>query len=123
MLEIDASNVDREVLLSVKNPRYQDVLKKYPHLQGITMDDVDQEPELPVHLILGASEYAKIKTDTKAKAGKSGEPLGEHTRLGWTLISTGVDTDTGHMSFAQGTLADYDHLCNLCPRARKSTRR
>eukprot|EP00794_Sanderia_malayensis_P017914 gene17914-19691_t len=85
-LEIDASKADRGVLLSVKNPRYQDVLKIYPHLQGITMDDVDQKPELPVHLIFGASEYAKIKTDTKAKAGKSGEPVGEHTRLGWTLI-------------------------------------
>ena len=112
-LEIDVSKVDREVLLSVKNPRYQDVLKKYPHLQGVTMDDVDQKSELPVHVILGASEYAKIKTDAKAKIGKPGEPVGEHTRLGWTLISSGADADAGHMFFAKGTLADYERLCNL----------
>ena len=68
-LAVDVSKVDRDVPLSVKNPRYQDVLKKYPHLQGVRMDDVDEKPELPVHLILGASEYAKIKTDAKAKIG------------------------------------------------------
>jgi hypothetical protein len=28
------------------------------------MQDVDEKPECPVHLILEASEYAKIKTET-----------------------------------------------------------
>eukprot|EP00795_Rhopilema_esculentum_P004345 gene4345-20561_t len=116
-LEIDVSKVDREVLVSVKNPRYQDVLKKYPHLQGVTMDDVDQKPELPVHVILGASEYAKIKTDGPGEPvgepGEPGEPVGDYTRLGWTLISSGADADAGHMFFAKGTLADYERLCNL----------
>ena len=77
------------------------------------MDDVDQKPELPVHVILGASEYAKIKTDAKAKIEKLGEPVGEHTRSGWTLISSGADANAGHMFFTKGTLADYEHLCNL----------
>eukprot|EP00795_Rhopilema_esculentum_P015888 gene15888-7220_t len=112
-LEIDVSKVDREVLLSVKNPRYQDVLKKYPHLQGVTMDDIDQKPELPVHVILGASEYAKFKTDAKTKIGKPGELVGEHTRLGWKLIFSGADADAGKMFFVKGTLADYERLCNL----------
>ncbi len=66
------------------------------------MDEVDQKPELPLHLILGASEYAKIKTDAKSKIGKPGETVGEHTRLGWTLISFGADADAGHMFYAKG---------------------
>ena len=38
------------------------------------MDDEDTKPELPMHLILGASEYSRIKTQTKPKSGKAGEP-------------------------------------------------
>jgi hypothetical protein len=49
------------------------------------MQDVDEKPELPVHLILGASEYAKIKTETRPRVGKPGDPVAEFTRFGWTL--------------------------------------
>ncbi len=75
-LNVDVRNVDIDVLLSLKNPRYTEILQKYIHLQGVIMDDINQKPELPVHLIVGAPEYARIKTYTKAKVGKPGEPLG-----------------------------------------------
>ena len=45
----------------MKNPKYQQVLRKYKHVHGVTMDDVSEKTELPVHLLLGATEYAKIK--------------------------------------------------------------
>ncbi len=112
-LNVDVSKVDRYVLLSLKNPRYTEILHKYPHLQGVIMDDVDQKPELPVHLIIGAPEYARIKTDTKAKVGKPGEPVGELTRYGWTLISPGSEIDTSNMFYARTSVADYDRLCSL----------
>ena len=47
----------------------------------------DLRRELPVYLILGTSECAKIKTETVPKMGKPGEPIAELTRLGWTLVS------------------------------------
>ena len=31
------------------------------HFQGVHMEDSDSKPHLPVHLILGASEYAAVK--------------------------------------------------------------
>ena len=34
------------------------------------MDDDVSKPELQVHLILGASEYSRIKTSTKPKLGQ-----------------------------------------------------
>ena len=76
-MEIDVSKVDREVLLAVKNSINKDVLRRYPHLQGVRMDDIDLKPAFPVHLILGASEYAKIKTNAKVKIGKPADPVGE----------------------------------------------
>ena len=44
--------------------------------------DDDTKSELPVHLILGASEYAQIKTETKPRVGQPGEPVAEQTRFG-----------------------------------------
>lgn len=48
--------VDRSVLLTIPDPRYADKINQYPHLQGVFMNDEDKKPELPIHLILGASE-------------------------------------------------------------------
>lgn len=54
--------IERAELLSFENPNYQEIIKKYPHLHGVRMDDVDKKRSLPVYLILGANEYTKIKT-------------------------------------------------------------
>lgn len=59
-LETEVTKVGRGTLLSLDNPKYAEVVQKYPHLKGVYMDDRDEKPELPVHFILGVSEYAKI---------------------------------------------------------------
>lgn len=51
------------------------------------MEDKESKDILPVHLILGASDYAKIKTETAPRVGALGEPIGEKTKLGWTIMS------------------------------------
>ena len=55
------------------------------------MDDEDTKSELPIHLILGASEYSRIKTDSKPRIGKLGEPFAELTTLRWTMVSAGKE--------------------------------
>ena len=64
-LEVEVSNVAREELLSVKHQKHQQVPGKYKHRRGVTMDDVSEKTELPVGLILGTSEYVKIKKAQK----------------------------------------------------------
>ena len=78
---------------------------KYNHLKGVEIDDVDLKRELLVHLILGTSKYARIKTETTPKMGKPGEPIAELTRFGWTLMSPGSEPDLTKMfyqSFLEG---------------------
>ena len=67
------SKVDIRVLLTIPNPRYANKIHQYPHvhLQGVFMNDEDKKPELPIHLMLGASEYSRIKTDIKSRIGKA----------------------------------------------------
>ena len=55
---------------SIPNPMYAEKISQYTHLEGVVMDDDVSKPELQVHLILGASEYSRIKTSTKPKLGQ-----------------------------------------------------
>ena len=77
------------------------------------MDEVDTKPELPVHLILGAREYAWIKMQAKPRVGKPGEPVAELTRLGWTIMSPGKEADLTDMFLTQTSSCDYEQLCRL----------
>ena len=78
---------------------------RYNHLKVVEIDDFHLKRELPVHLILGTSEYAGIKTETTPKMGKPGEPIAELTRFGWTLMSPVSEPDLTKMfyqSFLEG---------------------
>jgi hypothetical protein len=112
-LEIEVTKVDHDVLLHLNNPRYKEMIAKYSHLKGINIQDVDNKPELPVHLILGTSEYARIKTETPPRIGKPGQPVAELTRFGWTLISPGTEVDLTNMFLTQTSTMDYENLCKF----------
>ena len=107
------SKVDRSVLLTIPNPRYADKIHQYPHLKGVFMNDEDEKPELPIHLILGASEYSRIKTDTKPRIGKAGEPVAELTCLGWIMMSAGKEAHMGSIYLTRTSSTDYEQLCSL----------
>ena len=112
-LKTEVTKVNRGVLLTLDNPQYLDLLTQYSHLKGVVMDDTDTKQELPVHLILGTSEYTKIKTKTTPKLGKPGEPVAEFTQLGWTIMSPGKEADLTKMLLTQTTSSDYENLCRL----------
>ena len=76
VLKTEVTKVDRSHLLSLPNPKYK-----------VTMDDTEEE--LPIHLIIEASDYAKIKTATQPREGNTGEPLRELTKFGWAIMSPG----------------------------------
>ena len=112
-LAVNTSKVDKEVLLSLPNPRYSEMMRKYRYMEGVSMDDVDTKPELPIHMILGASEYTKIKTDTKPRIGNPGEPVAEMTAFSWTIMSPGAESTLNNVYLTQSSTADYEKLCNL----------
>ena len=113
LLETDVTLVNKRQLLSLENPRYQQVLERYDHLKGVKMDDMDTKEFLPVHLILGVCDYTKIKTETAPLIGATNEPIAEKTKFGWTIISPGKEVDLSPMFLTQTSTADYDNLCRL----------
>ena len=86
-LAVEVTRGDKAALLELENPRYLEITGRYPHLNGLKMLDEDAKTALPVHLILGASEIAKIKTDQAPRVRSPGEPVAEITRFGWTFMS------------------------------------
>ena len=113
MLNVCATKVDRENLLSLDNPNYPDIIRKYSYLQGVQMEETATKDQLPIHVILGANEYTKIKVAGYQKAGNVGEPVAEKTRFGWTIMTTGAEVNTQTMLFTQTTSSDYEELCRL----------
>ena len=112
-LEVNLTKVNRGELLSLENPQYEQLMKSYSHLKGVEMEDKDTKPLLPVHVILGAGVYARIKTDTRPRIGNQGEPVAERTKLGWVILSPGEEIDTAHMLLTQTSQVDYEELCRL----------
>ena len=112
-LTAEVTEVDKNQLLSLENPCYEQCLTKYAHLKGIEMEDKDYKDTLPVHLILRASDYVKIKTETAPCVGALDDPIGEKTKLGWTIMSPGKEVDLSPMFFTQTSHVDYENLCKL----------
>ena len=40
---------------------------------------------MPIHIILGASDFSKIKTGTCPRVGRIGETFAEQTKMGWVV--------------------------------------
>ena len=112
-LEVNLIKVNRGDLLRLENPHHERLIKTYSHLKGVEMDDKDSKPLLPVHVILGAGVFARIKTDTRPRIGNQGEPVAERTKLGWVILSPGEEMDTSHMLLTQTSQVDYEELCRL----------
>ena len=110
----EVSKVDKSVLISLPNPRYQRIIEHYPHLKGVCMDDLDTKPYLPVHVIIGLSGYTKIKTKQPIRIGKSEEPVAEYTKFGWIIMAEGSEKmNLNHMMLTRSAEADYAELCKL----------
>ena len=89
------------------------MIQEFRHLKGVSMDDTDNKANLPIHLILGASEYTRIKTKHVLRIGEPGEPIAEYVAFGWTIMSGGKEKGFNQMLLARDTEADYAELCKL----------
>ena len=72
------------------------MVKTYDHLKGIKMNGRDTKPELPIHVILEASDYVKIKMQKCPRVGKINEPIAEQTKMGWFIMSPDRESNLVH---------------------------
>jgi hypothetical protein len=112
-MNVELSKVDKPELMTIKNPGYAKLLEKYNHLKGAKFDDRDSRPQIPIHIVLGASDYAMIKTTTAQRVGLPGQPIAERTLLGWTVMSPGSENVDSPILLTKSATTDYKQLCAL----------
>ena len=112
-LDVDITKVNKRELLVLENPCYGQIIEANPHLEGVRMDDDDTKKMLPVHMILGANDFAKIRTGERLRVGRRGDPVAEFTRFGWTIMSRGADSGLSPALLAVNSNVDYEKLCAL----------
>ena len=107
----ELNKLEREVLLTSPNLKYRKILKKYPYLKELHVNDTDEKEQLPVHIVLGASDFAKIKIEKSPQVGKIGEPFSELTEMGWVMMSPSRESDVVSALYTQTSINDYEKLC------------
>ena len=112
-IEADVTKVEKPQLMMLDNPCYKKLVEKHPHLKGVTLDDIDDRPRLPIHIILGNSECPRISTTEPQRVGREWDPVACYTKLGWTITSPGKEIDTTSMLLTQMSSVDYEELCKL----------
>ena len=70
-LNVNVTKIEKRELLTLDNPGYSNLVKYYPHLRGVKMEDSDTEARLPVHVIIGADDFAKIQTSDRLRVRRS----------------------------------------------------
>ena len=106
--------VDKDVLLTVPNPSFKSMLSDYPHLKGVKMDKFQAKAALHIHVTLGASHFAKIKTKEAPRIGKIGDPIAELTKLGWIIIRPGKESNYySHLLLKTSAFNNFEKLCSL----------
>ena len=112
-INLPVYKVKKNTLLSLPNPKYKAILDQYKYLTGINMKNNDTKPKLPIHMILGASDYARIKVSEVPKVGSPGEPVAELTRFEWFIMTPGNEIDLNNLMLSRTSTDDYEKLCNL----------
>ena len=60
-MNIELTKVHKPQLLTLDNPNYATLLSKYSHLGGVKIEDNDTRLQIPIHIVLRASEYEQLK--------------------------------------------------------------
>eukprot|EP00794_Sanderia_malayensis_P001857 gene1857-2095_t len=117
-MELTCINGEKEILTVLPNPRSKALKKKYDRFRCLSFSDEGaMEDMLPVHLILGTSDFQRIRVTEPLVLGPNPDrdPGAEITMLGWTLsektVSGEVGTEKGF--FANSTKDEFKQLCSL----------
>ena len=108
----ELNKLERKVLLTLPDTKYSKILKKYPHLKEVRVNDTDEKQQLPVHIILGACDFVRSKVEKSPRVGKIGEPFGELTKMGWVMMFPGRESDVLSALYTQTSVSDYETLCS-----------
>ena len=105
--------LEKSVLVELPNPKSLKLQNKYQHLKDLEINGNDPKVVLPVHIILGVTDYTKIKTQERPRVGLEGVPVTEFTKQEWVVVSPGNNSEVTNLLLSKTSLHDYKNLRSL----------
>ena len=100
-MNVKLIKVEKEELLTVDNPYYNKLREEFYHFKQANFTDIDQKPQLLVHVVPGSGEYARIKTGKHPFVRAEGQSIAKKVNLGWFAMSPGVELNNNTMLLTQ----------------------
>ena len=101
------------MLLEFPNPKYRELQNAYVHLKDLQINEHDLKNELLVHVILGISDYTKIKKKATKSESSWGTDSWIELKFGWVIVSPGQEIGVTNMLLSKTSLHDNKKLCSL----------
>ena len=113
-MELACINGEKKILTLLPNPRIKSLKKKYDHFRCLRFSDKEAlDNMLPVQLILGTSNFGRIRTTGPLVLGPNPDcdPGAKFTMLGWTLSGRKVGTEK--VFCANSTKDEFENMWSL----------
>lgn len=116
--DVKCINAEKDVLTYLPNPKIVDLKKKFHRLRRLRFSEEGTKSKLlPVHVILGAADYQRIRTTEPLILGTNPDqdPGAEFTKLGWTIYGRQMasESQTEKQFFLQSSQDQFEKLCSL----------
>ena len=117
-MEVEFTNAEKEILTYLFNPKIGDLKRRYPRLRRLKFsEERTKEDRIPIHIILGAADYQRIKTTEPCILGRNPDrdPGAELTMLGWIIAgkTTGSGLGTEKHLFLNSSQDEFERICSL----------
>ena len=117
-LDVNCINAEKTVLTYLPNPRIEQLKQRYARLRRLHFgDESASERQLPIHIILGAGDYQRIRSTEQPIVGENPDtdPGAEFTMMGWTMLGRqGNDLSCAEKGFfARSSQSEFEKLCSL----------
>ena len=117
-LDVECIHAEKGILTLFPNPNVKNLKRNFGQLRRLPFCDEESSSEqLPVHIILGAADYQRIRSARKPVLGaiSDKDPGPENTMLGWMLCGQTQSDDKvlDKEFFLSSRKSEFEKLCSL----------
>ena len=117
-INVECTSAEKNILTYLPNPNIDSLKKMYPRIRRLKFsDEMTQNQKLPIHIILGAADYQRIKTTEPSILGKNPDkdPGAELTMFGWILAGkvTNTHSETDKNFFTKSSRDEFERMCAM----------
>ena len=76
------------------------------------MNENQTKSILSIHVILGESDFLKIKTQERPRIGQIADPVAELTKLGWVIVNPRKESSYFNVLLRTAAINTYEGLCS-----------